>query len=165
MGLDVTACFDAHRARVYRWALGLCGSDADAADITQEVFLRMLRRPPAVEAPGALVAWLRRVTATVAVDRWRRARVRRLVEEQAVAARPVAAPPADAEEAQRVRAALAELSPQQRLVVLGKSYDGLTFREIAAELGISVPTAKTHYVRALAAIRGKLAGEAGEVQA
>jgi RNA polymerase sigma-70 factor (ECF subfamily) len=47
---------------------------------------------------------------------------------------------------------LGSLSDAQRSVLVAKVYDGLTFTEIATELDIAVPTAKTHYLRALAAM-------------
>jgi DNA-directed RNA polymerase specialized sigma24 family protein len=52
---------------------------------------------------------------------------------------------------------VAALSEQQRLVLLGKCVDGMTFSQVAAGLSIAVPTAKTHYLRALEAVRRRLA--------
>ena len=46
MPTDVAALFETHRARVYRWARAMCGRHDDALDVVQEVFLRMLKRPP-----------------------------------------------------------------------------------------------------------------------
>lgn len=152
--------FLAHRGRVYTWARALCGRDADAADITQEVFLRLVRERPATPSEGALRGWLRRVTTRLAIDLFRGAR------------RPAAqtipkgdlAPDEHAlrsEEQRRVRAALGELSEMQRLVLIGKCYDGLTFRELAEELGLAIPTVKTHYLRGLEAIRREMQKDTG----
>lgn len=154
--LDPQACFEAHRARVYRWALALGGQHADALDAVQEVFLRLLRTRPELRGAGQTLAWLRRTTASVAIDRWRRAG-----RDPPAATPRIAAPPEQALAAEErraaVRAALLELSEQQRLVIMCKCYDELTFEATAAELGIAVPTAKTHYLRGLAAIRARLA--------
>lgn len=162
----VERCFAAHRARVYRWARGMCGRHEDALDALQDVFVRMLDSGACFENDGAAIAWLRRATSSVVVDRWRatRGRVRR---EHAVAIERSGKTPAEdalgaADEAQRVRAAIAELSEQQRLVLLAKSFDDCSFGEVAAELGIAVSTAKTHYLRALDAIRARLAGSVSE---
>jgi RNA polymerase sigma-70 factor (ECF subfamily) len=163
MSTDVAACFNAHRARVYRWAYALCGRHEDARDVVQEVFLRMLKRPPELPAAAAAVSWLRQVTSRVVIDRWRAESSRQTARREYVV-------PATSEQAvetyelvERVRAALQTLSEQQRLVVMAKTYDGMTFRQIADELGIAVPTVKTHYVRALSAVRVRLniAVEAG----
>ncbi len=156
MPLDVETCFRTQRARVYRWAYAMCRRHDDALDVVQEVFLRMLDRRPQLPNSAAATAWLRRVTGRVVIDRWRG--------ESARAAREVShvppASPADAVEARELadllRAAVESLSEQQRLVLMGKCYDQMTFQQIADELGIAVPTAKTHYLRALSAVRERV---------
>jgi len=156
MPLDVETCFRTQRARVYRWAYAMCRRHDDALDVVQDVFLRMLDRRPLLANPAAAVAWLRRVTGRVVIDRWRA--------ESARAARQAShvptASPADAVEARELadllHAALESLSEQQRLVLMGKCYDQMTFQQIADELGIAVPTAKTHYLRALSAVRERV---------
>lgn len=156
MPTDVAACFEAHRARVYRWAYALCARHEDACDVVQEVFLRMLKRPPELSSVAAAVGWLRQVTARVVIDRWRAESRRGVVQleyspesamEESVEARELV---------ERLRAAVATLSEQQRLVLMAKTYDRMTFGQIADELGIAVPTAKTHYLRALSAVRARL---------
>lgn len=152
---DIETCFRTYGPRVYRWAYGLCRHPADAADVTQEVFARLVRRGPRFSTGAEAIAWLRRVTNHAVVDRWR-----------ATASNRTRALPADLpavedrrldeETRQSVRQALLRLSDQQRLVVLARIFDGLTFRETAAELGISIPTAKTHYLRAIVALRDQL---------
>ncbi|MBL8878051.1 MAG: RNA polymerase sigma factor [Phycisphaerales bacterium] len=152
---DLERLFRDHRERVYRWALGLCGRHADAADICQEVFLRSLLRRPSFENESAATGWLRRVTSNIAIDRWRSRRSARLADSRREPISPAIAPDEELvqnEEAQRVRGALAALSEQQRLVLLAKAFDGRTFAEIAAEMGLAVPTVKTHYLRALEAV-------------
>ena len=156
MPTDVAVHFEAHRARVYRWAYAMCGRHEDALDVVQEVFLRMLRQPPELPSIAAAVAWLRPVTSRIVIDRWRaessrdaarRECVPRVVTEESVESRELA---------ERLRAAIATLSEQQRLVLMAKTYDRITFQQIADELGIAVPTAKTHYLRALSAVRARL---------
>lgn len=159
--LDAGACFREHAPRVYRWALALCRRHDAAADITQEVFLRLLRAMPTVASDGQLRGWLRRTTVSRVVDGWRAERARRDATRRSVTLRDDAVAPADeiAQVAERdadLRAALAMLSEQQRLVVVAKCYDSMTFAEIATELGVAIPTVKTHYLRALATIRDRL---------
>lgn len=151
MPLNAEECFIAYAATVYRWALAFCGRHAEAQDITQDVFLRMTQRPPLLPNAAAAVAWLRRATTSAAIDRWRRR------SSQAPSPRPAsAAQQAPAlvahERDERVRQALATLSEQQRIVLLCKVYDEMTFQEIAGELGVATPTVKTHYLRGLEAL-------------
>lgn len=154
---DLERLFRDHRERVYRWALGLCGRHADAADICQEVFLRSLMSRPRFDNGRAAAGWLRRVTSNVAIDRWRSRRsVAELLPETSSSAIAPDELAAQSEEAVRTRDAIAALSEQQQLVLLAKMFDGRTFAEIAAEQGLAVPTVKTHYLRALQAIRREL---------
>jgi len=157
MSRDVEKCFRSHRARVYRWAYAMCGWHEDALDVVQEVFLRMLKRPPALASESAAIAWLRQVTSSVVIDRWRAEATRVAAQrrcDEATAAEGVT--PEARELADRLRAAIESLSGQQRLVLMAKTYDQMTFRQVADELGIAVPTAKTHYLRALSAVRERL---------
>ena len=156
MPTDVAAHFEAHRARVYRWAYAMCGRHEDALDVVQEVFLRMLRRPPELPSVAAAVGWLRQVTSRAVIDRWRADSSRDAARRERVL-RAAAEESADSRElAERLRATIETLSQQQRLVLMAKTYDRMTFQQIADELGIAVPTAKTHYLRALSAVRARL---------
>ncbi len=156
MPTDVAAHFEAHRARVYRWAYALCGRHEDALDVVQEVFLRMLKRPPELLSIAAGLAWLRRVTSRVVIDRWRAESSRDAVRREHLPHAAAEESPESRELAERLRAAIETLSEQQRLVLMAKTYDRETFQQIADELGIAVPTAKTHYLRALSAVRARL---------
>ncbi len=170
MSYSIDELFDAFRSRVYRWALALSGRHEEALDVTQDVFLTALRERPTLSQPGAAIAWLRRVTGHRLIDRVRRSKARGVARTIGDSGLAQAAAPGvaaadrleDIEQAQRLRAALAELPEQQRLVVMSKTFDEWTFREIAEHLGISIPTAKTHYARGLATIRARLSGKTGK---
>lgn len=145
----------ATRTQVYQWAYRLLQNHHDALDATQEVMLRALAR-----AAGGIedaTAWLRRVTINYCLDVLRRRRA----QPAASAIEPVEhrAPAGDLAARElhaAITAALADLSEQQRTVLVAKVYDRQTFAEIAAGLGISTSSAKTHYVRALHALRPRL---------
>jgi RNA polymerase sigma-70 factor (ECF subfamily) len=156
MPADVGECFEAHRARVYRWAYAMCARHEDALDIVQEVFLRMLRRPPEVSTVAAAIAWLRQVTSRVVIDRWRAESSRSAAQREYVPQTSVEGSAEGRETTEHLRAAIETLSQQQRLVLMAKTYDRMTFQQIADELGIAVPTAKTHYLRALSTVRERL---------
>lgn len=156
---DLETLFQRYRDRVYRWAYALCGRHPDAADVCQEVFLRALVRRPTFQNEGASLGWLRRVTSTIAIDRWRSRRAgpkTTSIDENREIGTAFESGLERRETAQRVRQAIERLSEQQRLVVIAKIFDERTFAEIADELGIAVPTAKTHFVRAIESIRREL---------
>lgn len=161
---DIEALFRRYRERVYRWAFGMCGQHADASDVCQEVFMRALIRQPRLENETASLGWLRRVTTTIAIDRWRSrrgSRVRHGAEIAAGVEERADEHAAVQESAEQIRRALDRLSEQQRLVLVAKEFDDRTFSQIAEELGITVSTVKTHYVRALEALRRELGVKSG----
>lgn len=152
---------DEHAAAVYGWAYRVLGRHHDALDVSQDVMLRWVKQSRD-EIPRSVRAWLRRVTVNRALDLLRRRRPEESVDlnrrdEQLPGERP---DQSDAIDLRLLRsdigAALMELSDQQRSVLVAKTYDGMTFAELAAELDISPSTAKTHYLRALRVLRDRL---------
>ena len=153
--LGPDACFEAHRGRVYRWAAVHGLEHHQRLDIVQETFARLVASAPTFPHAAAQVAWLRRVASNACVDAIRRPRPTSLSSAREPAS--FIRDPLDVgEDARALAAVLPELSPMQREVLLAKCVDEQTFAQIAAELGIAIPTAKTHYLRALESLRAKL---------
>jgi RNA polymerase sigma-70 factor (ECF subfamily) len=155
--LGVDECFAAHRATAYRWAASLGADHQAALDAVQEAFLRMLRTAPRFDSAAAQLGWLRRVVANLVADHHRSRRASRPLSDAAFGPaddRALDRPHPD--DARAAADAIASLSEMQRLVLVAKVADGLTFQQVAAELGVAVPTVKTHYLRALAALRDRL---------
>jgi RNA polymerase sigma-70 factor (ECF subfamily) len=150
-----TEAFEAHRRDVYRWALRIVGRHQDALDVVQDVGLRWLDRTrtgPPLEHPRS---WLRTVTVHRAIDLVRaRGRTNECPSPEARC--PAAGETERGEVRAAVAGALASLTDAQRIVLVAKARDQATFAEIAAGLGVSVPTAKTHYLRAIRAMRDRL---------
>ena len=156
---DPASQFEPYRHDVYAWAFRLLGRHHDALDVAQDVFLRWAGQAKA-ETPRHPRSWLRRVTINRAID-FRRAEKGGAseVELQLAPAAKAQRTPAERDE---LRAAIAQamssLSDMQRSVLTAKVHDGLTFAQIAAEHDLAVPTVKTHYLRALRAVRDRLRG-------
>lgn len=156
MSLDVAQCFQAFRTSVYRWAFALLGRQDEALDVTQDVFLRLLREQVSFEHAAPARAWLRTTTTRIVYDLSRSRRARRTREARHVVPRSEHPSAEQAERVERLRSGFNVLSDQQRLVLICKCYDDMTFAQIAAELGVSVPTIKTHYLRALESLRNHM---------
>lgn len=145
-----------YRPDVYRGAYRLLGSAHDALDVTQDVFIKWVDQCQ-ILMPENPRGWLRRVTINTALDVIRSRR--RLVHDQAALGRSVPGTMADAETEELrkdIAKALESLSDHQRQVLMAKVYDGETFAAIAEELDLAVSTVKTHYLRALGAVRDGL---------
>jgi len=149
--------FEQYRSDVYAWAYRLLGRHHDALDAAQDVFLRWLAQSKRAQ-PDHPRSWFRQVTINRAIDLLRARRIAPAAQ-NAAADRPAPIEPDALEQLELRRdigAALERLTDAQRSVLVAKIYDGLTFAQIAAEMDLAVPTIKTHYLRALAAVRDRL---------
>jgi RNA polymerase sigma-70 factor (ECF subfamily) len=149
--------FVAHGDQVYRTALRLTGSTADAEDATQELFVRL---PAALRGytggVATFAAWIRRVAVREALMHLRRGRRRREVSVDGVAS--LVARDNDALARLSIESALARLSDEHRTVFLLKEVEGFAHTEIAELLGISVTNSEVRLHRARRQLRDLLRG-------
>jgi RNA polymerase sigma factor (sigma-70 family) len=128
----------------------------DADDLVQEVFVRLTRADD-VSGLRNPAAWLQRVARNLLFDRARSGEARQVQlrvpmdEAQLPAIAPEQTAGIEAQDMfHRYEAALAALGERSREVFLLHRIDELTYREIAARLGITVATVEYHMMRALA---------------
>jgi RNA polymerase sigma-70 factor, ECF subfamily len=126
-----------HIDRLYRAALGLCGSHADAEDLVQETYVQVLRKPRLLRSDDDL-AYLMRVLRNTFYSRHRsesrRPRDSPLDDhEELVEGRPLAQP-AVAAETSEVIAAVAALPKPFRETVAAVDLAGLSYKEAARAL-------------------------------
>ena len=154
-------------AGVYALCKRLLGDPSDAADATQEVYLRVVRSVLGFRAESSFGTWLHRVTVNVCTTALRRrgdVRARGQTAGGAAFAAPdspdVLASNEDTEgrvtdrdDARRVASAIAGLSDEARAVVLLRDVEGLSTKEAAAVLGVSENTVKVRLHRAHARLR------------
>lgn len=126
----------------------------------QETFVRLARRPPAVREN--LRPWLFTVATNLAHDAARRSRRRLRILKRHAGRQPVGDTPADPADAaeredltRRVRAALAELSPRERTVLL-LGQEGFSHREIAEAVDTTTKSVGTMIARALEKLATRL---------
>lgn len=145
---------------VYRLALGQTRSRADAEDVYQDVFLRLLDSGTAFESPDHLKAWLLRVTVNRCRDLARSGWKRRTVALDPEWDAPDAAVRDDEDAA--VWDAVGQLPEQQRTAVHLHYVEGYSTEEIASALDCRPATARTWLFRARARIRELLEADAAE---
>lgn len=148
---------EAHRDEIYAWARRIVANHEDALDVVQDVCLRSIDQW-AQGPPGHVRGWLRRVTVNRAIDL---ARSRASGKVRRATPSPAPAVTDDPERRRELIEAVQGLSEQQRHVLLAKVLDGLAFAQIAAEMDVAIPTVKTHYLRAVRALRERLAPALG----
>jgi RNA polymerase sigma-70 factor (ECF subfamily) len=157
-GVDLEALYDAFGGPLYRYLVALLGSTEEAEDALQEVFLGLLRRPRQRPIED-LRAYLFRAARNQAMGVLRRRRRREETAPEASWIDSERLAYADRELAVDVDRALRQLPPAQREVLLLKLGEGLTFREIAALLGVRQNTAASRYRLAIARLRTLLGGD------
>lgn len=149
----LVALYRAHHRDLVRLATLLVDDQGSAEEAVQDAFVAVVRRGARGLADPE--AYLRTVVLNNARSALRKRRVRR--RHLRSVERPAAAPGADHdvlvdEDARQVLAALDELSERQREVLVLRYWADLSEAEIAATLGISAGSVKTHAHRGTAAL-------------
>lgn len=152
--------FDTYYPRLYRYIYQHLRHQTVAEDLAAEVFARMLEQLKNGGGPRRhLQAWLYRVAHNLVVDTARRQVHRNhepLEDWTDVGAQDVEGEVLQAMAWQQASAALTELTPQQRSVIILKYLSGLSNREVAEVLETSEGAVKSLQHRGLAAMRRTL---------
>ncbi|MDI3339559.1 MAG: sigma-70 family RNA polymerase sigma factor [Sphaerobacter sp.] len=151
--------YQAYLPRVYRFPRARATTDAEAADLTQEVFVRALAAILRYRERGLpFAAWLFRIARNVATDAARRRRPTvswEHVPEPEHPAHP--ADPAraalDREAMERLRALIAALDEEKRDLLALRIGAGLSIREISATVGKSEAAVRKQLARTLATLK------------
>jgi len=149
-----------HRRTVYQLCYRYVHHHEDAADVTQDTFVRAWRALPTFRGQARFSTWLYRIAVNACLNK--------------VAARIPPGEPLDAEtlvdrhqprpgdallaaeRAALVRAAVAALPPRQRAALILRTYHELSHQEVADIVGTSVGAVKANVFHALANLRKRL---------
>lgn len=153
------ALFRKHQAYVYNISLGMLGNPEDAADMTQEAFLRIHRSLGKFGGRSTFSTWLYRVTVNLCITELRRrkragleylddyepAERARLTDDEEVT-------PGEAleiaEDRRLVQQVLGTLPPDYRAIMTLRHFQQLAYEEIADVLQLSLSQVKTRLFRA-----------------
>jgi RNA polymerase sigma-70 factor (ECF subfamily) len=152
---EFEALVEARLDASYRLAAALLGNRLEAEDATHEAMLRAQRAWSSVRDPGAATAWLNRIVINECRDRLRRRRVTRGVLAPRGTGREAATLGDEQGSAERsaLRAGLAMLSPDHRVVVVLRYLLDLPVDEIATQVGIPAGTVRSRLHYALRDLR------------
>jgi RNA polymerase sigma-70 factor (ECF subfamily) len=164
-GLAFTALMDRHRERVWRVCWRLMGTQHDAEDAAQEVFVRLFFDRGKFAGRSAYTTWLHgvalRTCLTLRRSRTRRRRREEPVTDERIAATADAAPQPSAaiDAGHDVTALLDGLDEEDRALVLMRFAEGHDYDLLAEMFGISAGACRMRISR----IREKLAAKAGHL--
>lgn len=160
---SIEALFRSEGRRVYNLLLRLTGNPEEAADLTQEVFLKASRALGSFRSEARASTWLFRIAVNAARDRWRRSRLEPESYEEALAsgrapepasAADVTARPLEQVEAARmIERGLGQLAPWMREVLLLREFEGLGYEQMAEILDIPLGTVQSRLSRARTGLR------------
>jgi RNA polymerase sigma-70 factor (ECF subfamily) len=158
-----------HREPAYGIAYRLVGSREDALDVIQESFIHVLRGIQTFRGQSSFRTWLYRIVTHAALDyrRWRALRATESLESEAPGAgdasgqRSPADTAADRDLAAAIDKALANVSEKNRAALVLFAIEGMSYKEIADVLGISVGTVMSRIFNARQRLRELLASEIG----
>lgn len=148
---EILRLFHQYKDAVYRLALSLTGSPADAEDVTQTVFLKLMEKQPELE-PGKERAWLFQVTANEcrSLYRWLRRRSTVSLDEALAVAAPEYTP---------LLTHVMQQRPKDRAVLYLFYYEGFSTEEIGRMLHTSQSAVTTRLHRARKTLKATLEQE------
>jgi len=156
-----SALMSRHYDAAYRVAYRMMGRAADCDDIVQDAFVKLWRNPGQIRQGQALRAWLMRVVSNLAIDRLRRKPMLN-ADEVPEPVSDQAAPDMAAlrnSVSSEVDAAIAGLPERQRMALIFVYYEGLSNREAASALELSVDALESLLARARRSLKKALSGQ------
>lgn len=145
-----------YRKTVYYLSYRMVHDREDAADLSQETFLKVFQGLRKFKRQSSFHTWLYRITVNLCINFLRKKRSRYFVELDKTHSvdHPDVLYRLEIEELQmRMSDAVNELPEKQRIAVILRIYHGLSHKEISDILGCSVGTVKANYFHALRNLR------------
>jgi len=148
----------------YNFAFRLTGNEADARDLTQDAFIRVYRAWRSFQPGTSFLSWIYRIVTNLYRDELRRRKGRfqeEIPEDNAPqefsGQRPLAVNPIDdyveRQLSEPLSKALAQLSAEQRQVVILADIEEYSYQEIAEIMSCSIGTVRSRLHRARALLR------------
>ena len=148
--------YDAVASEIFAAALWRTGSRADAADVVQDVFVKIAASPGLLRGVRHARRYLLTMAHRSAIDRGRRAKPEVSIDDALIV--PVLGDAERSLDAARVTQALRSLPDAQREAIYLHHFAGCSFREVAKITGVPTFTAASRYRLGIARLRAMLGG-------
>ena len=161
-----------YQTQVYSLAMRMLSNPEDAADVTQETFIRVFRTIDKFRGDASFSTWIYRVTSNLCLDWLRRRKRQALSSDTPVSWEHETVPremadnspnPEDlvttAELRQEIQSALSQLESYHRLAVILRDVQGLSYEEVAGILNLPLGTVKSRINRGRRQLRKILQGK------
>jgi RNA polymerase sigma-70 factor, ECF subfamily len=153
---------ETHQSRVIGTISKMLGSDAEAEDLAQQVFIRIWKSAPRYQPTAKFTTWLFRITRNLVFNELRRKR--HFADQSEEIAEPIERPDKEPDRVllegelqQAIRDAINHLPASQRMAIILRRYEEMPYEEIAKVMGTTVPAVKSILFRARVELRERLA--------
>jgi RNA polymerase sigma-70 factor (ECF subfamily) len=147
-----------YHQKVYTVILGLLRNPDDAMEVAQDAFFRAYRKINSFEGGSSFYTWLYRIAVNISIDYQRRQKrnpvelrepMDVVLQEQDDVAKDPLADLQDKELRTKLHAAINDLSPEHKAVIVLRTLEGLSYKDIGEILGCSEGTvmSRLHYAR------------------
>ncbi len=142
-----------HHGWLNTWLRSKLGNAADAADLAQDTFVRLLQRRELLEL-NAPRAFLRTIARGLVIDHWRREELQRAYLEALAHLPEAEVPSLETRELllellERIAQMLDGLKPKVRRAFLLAQCEGLSHKDIAEQMGVSLRSVERYVADAL----------------
>ncbi len=157
-----------YESKIYTVAYKFTGNHADANDLAQETFIRVYQSLPSFRGDSSFATWIYRIASNVCRDELRRQQRRKKISLDEMMSQPGGnlsladdgvSPEVSLEKSELQRAVqrcLNTLSDEQRLILIMREIQELSYDEIAAALDCSLGTVKSRLNRSRQALKQKV---------
>lgn len=165
---SIVIIYNEHYLDVYRFLVCFSGNQNDAEDMTQEVFIRVLKNLPNFNSGNNLKTWIFSIAKHVAVDHYRKKKFASVFKDGFFKQLESDDNKPDEEFEineikQNVHEAISKLKPKHRAVVILRGINEFSIKETSEILQCSESKVKVDYHRALKDLKRKLNIDAEEV--
>ena len=145
---------------IYRFGLRMCGDEESARDVLQETMIAAFKNLPGFRGDAALSTWLFQIARSFCIKERRGVKPMTTEIDEQLPDR-AASPELQVQArqiGQTLAAAIAELPPDQREVLVLRDVEGMSAEEASQIVGIEIGALKSRLHRARLALRHRLAG-------